>query len=173
MVDRCPKCGSYYVRSERCQKCKWKEGEKKDYSWIWYIVGFVVLLYVGRGCSTSGSRYPMDSQPSEDYADQLEMDEINQEAEQYQQYQEEMRNTQVAEDREFIEPVSSSCSGGCISHLVGCDIKGNVSFDTGEKIYHVPGGKYYSKTKIDTSYGERWFCTEQEARDAGWRLSAE
>jgi len=52
----------------------------------------------------------------------------------------------------------------------GCLIKGNIS-SSGEKIYHVPGGSSYAKTQIDTSKGERWFCTEQEAQDAGWRKS--
>lgn len=50
-------------------------------------------------------------------------------------------------------------------------IKGNIS-SSGEKIYHVPGGAYYAKTEIDTSKGERWFNTEQEAIAAGWRKSS-
>jgi micrococcal nuclease len=53
----------------------------------------------------------------------------------------------------------------------GCIIKGNISFRTGEKIYHVPGGEYYDETVIDTAAGERWFCTEAEAVAAGWRRS--
>ena len=53
----------------------------------------------------------------------------------------------------------------------GCNIKGNVSIDTGERIYHVPGQKYYEATRISQQYGERWFCSEQEARSAGWRKS--
>lgn len=52
----------------------------------------------------------------------------------------------------------------------GCAIKGNVN-SKGEKIYHVPGAKYYEKTQIVESSGERWFCTEEEARAAGWRKS--
>lgn len=52
-----------------------------------------------------------------------------------------------------------------------CNIKGNISFDTGEKIYHVPGQKYYNSTQINESRGERWFCSEEEARAAGWRKS--
>ena len=52
-----------------------------------------------------------------------------------------------------------------------CVIKGNIGFESGEKIYHVPGQEYYNKTEIDTSEGERWFCTEKEAIDAGWRKS--
>ncbi len=50
-----------------------------------------------------------------------------------------------------------------------CNIKGNISFSTGERIYHVPGQEYYSKTRINTGNGERWFCSEAEARAAGWR----
>lgn len=53
----------------------------------------------------------------------------------------------------------------------GCNIKGNVSIDSGERIYHVPGQKYYASTKIDSRYGERWFCSEADARSAGWRRS--
>ncbi|RYE49814.1 MAG: hypothetical protein EOP24_00815 [Hyphomicrobiales bacterium] len=52
----------------------------------------------------------------------------------------------------------------------GCNIKGNVS-TRGERIYHVPGQKYYEETRISASHGERWFCSEEEARAAGWRRS--
>lgn len=52
-----------------------------------------------------------------------------------------------------------------------CNIKGNISTKTGEKIYHVPGQQFYNKTEIDPSKGERWFCSESEARAAGWRKS--
>lgn len=48
-----------------------------------------------------------------------------------------------------------------------CLIKGNISQNG--RIYHVPGSPAYEQTKIDTSTGERWFCTEDEARIAGWR----
>jgi len=51
-----------------------------------------------------------------------------------------------------------------------CVIKGNIN-NKGEKIYHMPGQKYYDQTKIDTSQGERWFCSEAEAQAAGWRKS--
>jgi endonuclease YncB( thermonuclease family) len=49
-----------------------------------------------------------------------------------------------------------------------CDIKGNVS-KKGERIYHVPGQRFYDETVISSSNGERMFCTEDEARAAGWR----
>ncbi len=49
----------------------------------------------------------------------------------------------------------------------GCNIKGNLS--RSGKIYHLPGTSSYGATRIDTSRGERWFCSEAEARAAGWR----
>ena len=49
-----------------------------------------------------------------------------------------------------------------------CPIKGNIS-RSGERIYHVPGGQYYDRTKVSQGKGERWFCSEEEARAAGWR----
>ena len=49
-----------------------------------------------------------------------------------------------------------------------CEIKGNIS-NKGERIYHTPGQKFYSRTRISESKGEHWFCSEAEARAAGWR----
>ncbi|HEX7456359.1 MAG TPA: thermonuclease family protein, partial [Candidatus Nanoarchaeia archaeon] len=46
----------------------------------------------------------------------------------------------------------------------------NIS-SSGEKIYHMPGQRYYNKTVISESKGERWFCSEEEAQKAGWRKS--
>ena len=51
----------------------------------------------------------------------------------------------------------------------GCDIKGNVSKNSSARIYHVPGQKFYDATIIRPEYGERWFCSEAEAQQAGWR----
>lgn len=49
----------------------------------------------------------------------------------------------------------------------GCRIKGNIS--KSGHIYHMPHQKFYAETSINTAQGERWFCTEAEARAAGWR----
>lgn len=49
-----------------------------------------------------------------------------------------------------------------------CQIKGNIS-SKGKRIYHMPGGRWYDKAVITTSKGERWFCSEADARAAGWR----
>lgn len=51
-----------------------------------------------------------------------------------------------------------------------CLIKGNIS-SSGEKIYHVPVGQYYNKTKISKNKGEKWFCSEEDAIKMGWRRS--
>ena len=48
-----------------------------------------------------------------------------------------------------------------------CAIKGNVSRNG--RIYHLPGQTDYDRVRIDESRGERLFCNEQQARDAGWR----
>lgn len=72
-----------------------------------------------------------------------------------------------------VEAASGGDDLGGIVQTVGsaksCDIKGNVSIETGERIYHVPGQPDYGRTKITPRYGERWFCSEEEARLAGWR----
>lgn len=47
-------------------------------------------------------------------------------------------------------------------------VKGDIG-SGGEKRYHLPGSVYYDEVKIDESQGERWFCSEQLARSAGWR----
>lgn len=50
---------------------------------------------------------------------------------------------------------------------VGCTIKGNISANG--RIYHMESDHSYDRTGIRPERGERWFCTEAEARAAGWR----
>ena len=45
-----------------------------------------------------------------------------------------------------------------------CVIKGNISIATGERIYHLPGHHWYNETVISPQYGERYFCSEAEAK---------
>ncbi|MCT4559602.1 MAG: thermonuclease family protein [Pelagimonas sp.] len=54
----------------------------------------------------------------------------------------------------------------------GCAIKGNLSH-TGARIYHVPGQAMYERTRVSTRRGERWFCSERQAKQAGWRRAAD
>lgn len=49
----------------------------------------------------------------------------------------------------------------------GCPIKGNISANG--RIYHAPWSPWYDRTRISVEKGERWFCTERDALDAGWR----
>lgn len=51
-----------------------------------------------------------------------------------------------------------------------CLIKGNINRRE-DRIYHVPGQRNYDNTIIDEGAGERWFCTPEEAEEAGWRAA--
>ena len=50
-------------------------------------------------------------------------------------------------------------------------IKGNISFASGEKVYHMPGQKFYEQTEINPEEGEKYFCSPTDARNEGWRRS--
>ena len=65
--------------------------------------------------------------------------------------------------------ILNRCPHGCKTHLSGCDIKGDISIASGDKIYIVPGQKKYKGTVIRPQYGERWFCAELDAIANGWR----
>jgi micrococcal nuclease len=69
-----------------------------------------------------------------------------------------------------VAPTTGGCAKGCVTPPPECRIKGNINSE-GVKIYHVPSGEFYDATVIDTSKGERWFCTPQEAVANGWRAS--
>ena len=49
----------------------------------------------------------------------------------------------------------------------GCPIKGQIS--RGGRIYLLPWSERYAQARLDAKRGERWFCSEEEARSAGWR----
>jgi len=59
--------------------------------------------------------------------------------------------------------VETGSSGHCL-------IKGNIS--NNGRIYHMPGGRWYGRTRINPARGERWFCSTREAEAAGWRKAA-
>lgn len=73
-----------------------------------------------------------------------------------------------------VEPSSGdgeafTCNGGCaVPPDPTCAIKGNVN-SKGDWIYHVPGWRDYNRTDVKPKEGDRWFCTEEEARAAGFR----
>lgn len=95
-------------------------------------------------------------------------------------YQTEFKNAQKeAENKKAGLWASDTCNGDTTKTSTtadttqtnspnSCTIKGNIS-SSKEKIYHMVGCGSYNKTVIDESKGEKWFCTEKEATDAGWR----
>lgn len=143
----------------------------------------LTLLLLVSGCSRSN--YPLDiNNNAENYEMQQEYEEGKLKAERHDEYLDakwdEYSETASAELYEYDEPsydvnnysgTASGCPFGCTYHKEGCDIKGNISFNTHEKIYHLPWQKYYDETIINSDYGERWFCTEEEAKSNGWRIS--
>lgn len=53
----------------------------------------------------------------------------------------------------------------------GCPIKGLVSAK--ERVYAMPWSQGYTERSIRMAKGERWFCSEDEAQAAGFRLSSQ
>lgn len=51
-----------------------------------------------------------------------------------------------------------------------CVIKANMKRN-GECIYHVPGGQFYDRLRMNHPSTRRWFCTPAEAEAAGCRRS--
>jgi endonuclease YncB( thermonuclease family) len=55
----------------------------------------------------------------------------------------------------------------------GCPIKGKVAGrGEGAKTYHLPWSPIYGRLRVVPARGERWFCSEDEARGAGFAPSA-
>ncbi len=52
----------------------------------------------------------------------------------------------------------------------GCPIKGQVAGDN--RTYVLPWFADYGSVRVRTSRGERWFCSEAEARAAGWKIAS-
>lgn len=50
----------------------------------------------------------------------------------------------------------------------GCVIKGNVRRDRGTRIYHLPECFNWEKIVVNEKEGDRWFCSEEEAKSAGF-----
>lgn len=49
-----------------------------------------------------------------------------------------------------------------------CNIKGNIDKFTDTRIYHMPGCAQYKTAIVEEDIGESWFCTEVEAKKAGY-----
>ncbi len=53
-----------------------------------------------------------------------------------------------------------------------CNVKGTINAD-GRRIYYVPTDPDYQQVAIDPSRGERLFCSDEDARLAGWALAGQ
>ena len=59
----------------------------------------------------------------------------------------------------------------CTNKQPGCVIKGNYHKGTKERIYHFPDCYNYTQININPNESDRWFCTEDEAKVAGFTKS--
>ena len=81
----------------------------------------------------------------------------------------EKNNDIVAQEQ--IQQATDACPRGCEVPPPGCTIKGNISA-AGNKIYHLETQRSFPGIRIQVEKGERWFCTEKEAVNNGFRKSA-
>lgn len=54
-----------------------------------------------------------------------------------------------------------------------CTIKGNIDKATGNKFYHLPSCPHYNQIVLDLDMGENFFCSETEAKEAGFTLASD
>ncbi|MGE7590996.1 hypothetical protein [Peribacillus sp. NPDC101480] len=160
--------------------------EKKKKKWYWGCggcgcLGFILIVLIGGCVALFGGTDEDDSdkkvdnkvvnvkeeekdkakkeQEEKEKAEQAKKEqEEKDKAEQAKKEQEEQEKAQQAE-QDKKEADQAKTEKACLN------IKGNTS-SSGEKIYHVPGGQFYDKTNP-----EQTFCTEGEAKSAGYRES--
>lgn len=64
---------------------------------------------------------------------------------------------------------SQKCSQKVNLDKPECNIKGNIDpNDASVKIYHLPGCVQYETTVVELYRGEEWFCSQAEAKKAGY-----
>ncbi|OGK12004.1 hypothetical protein A2954_00290 [Candidatus Roizmanbacteria bacterium RIFCSPLOWO2_01_FULL_37_12] len=59
----------------------------------------------------------------------------------------------------------------CQTKQEGCIIKGNYRSADNSRIYHTPDCYNYNRITIKPGTTERWFCSEEEALAAGFKIS--
>lgn len=137
------------------------------------LVNFVVVNLLGNSTSEGSSSSQSESQSSSQSGSQSSS----------QQNQSTPQNSSSPEEEtepDDVTPINTTTpliQGEGITFKDkdnNCLIKGNISktkFDENSepaRIYHLPGQRRYEETKIEDK-GEQYFCTEQEAIDAGFR----
>lgn len=62
--------------------------------------------------------------------------------------------------------------GKCAPDDQGCLIKGNLDW-LDRRWYHLPEFRHYAATVVNLNKHDQWFCTEQEAQEAGFKKARE
>ena len=83
-------------------------------------------------------------------------------------YKDTLKNAQDKAKQEKKGIWSETCRSN--NPISACVIKGNIR--AGKKTYFFPDCPNYSDVIIDTSFGDRWFCTENEASSSGFLRSS-
>lgn len=52
-----------------------------------------------------------------------------------------------------------------------CTIKSNIDKATGTRLYHLSTCRHYNQIVLDADRGEQFYCTEEEAKKAGFTLA--
>lgn len=63
---------------------------------------------------------------------------------------------------------SSRCTQSVNPTNPSCNIKGNNLVAESTKVYHFPGCGQYTQTQVQLYQGDQWFCSEAEAKKAGY-----
>ncbi len=83
-------------------------------------------------------------------------------------YYDEMKSATQKAKEEKLGIFSPACRNQTSN--TDCLIKGNTK---NGKIYHLPSCRSYKLVIVDESFGDSWFCTEQDALAAGFRKAKE
>ena len=77
----------------------------------------------------------------------------------------------IASRRSRLQRAPAGACGGPTSSCrrAGAAGRGSAAAAGGAGDYRIKGNVRHNGSRIDTAKGERWFCTEAEARAAGWR----
>lgn len=73
----------------------------------------------------------------------------------------------AAQPQPLLSPPREKDVAAAIPQPAACAIKGNVTANG--RIYHTTASPWYNRIRMELGVGRRWFCSEAEAQEAGWR----
>jgi endonuclease YncB( thermonuclease family) len=85
----------------------------------------------------------------------------------------EMDNAQQIAKEEKIGIFGPGCTQGTNPKDKKCNIKGNMRSGYKDRFYRYPGCGQYETTLVQLHLGDRWFCSEKEAKAAGFVRGAD